>query len=202
MDKPIVFALIVIVSSGIAYYLWQEREAESILARNAPVEKTVNQAEQLHEEVEEQVKYPLPESVTPVLQEALEPVVSEPQAQAFVLPELDASDLALQGAVAEAAAYSGPLDRLIFSNIVRHLVVTSDNLTANKLPRQFAFTQQPDGNFVVDKTDTDTEFFLNEDNYKRYQPYVDLLGKIDNQQLVSIYVRYYPLFQEAYDELG
>ncbi|NKB37543.1 MAG: DUF3014 domain-containing protein [Gammaproteobacteria bacterium] len=202
MDKPIVFSLILIVASGLAYYLWQEREAEAVLSRNMPVEKTVNQSEKPDEEVEKKIEYPLPDNLVAAVQEEPDEVVAEPQAEAFVLPELDASDQAIQAAVSEATRYTVLVQKLIFANIIRHLVVTIDNLTAKKLPRQFAFTQRPDNKFVVEKTELDTEFFLNEENYKRYQPYMDLLSKIDNQQLVSMYVRYYPLFQEAYDELG
>jgi len=40
------------------------------------------------------------------------------------------------------------------------------------------------------------------ENAARYAPYVQLAGHIDTQQLVDVYVRFYPLFQEAYAELG
>ena len=39
-------------------------------------------------------------------------------------------------------------------------------------------------------------------NYERYKPLVQLIRTSDTQTLVAIYVRYYPLFQEAYESLG
>jgi hypothetical protein len=39
-------------------------------------------------------------------------------------------------------------------------------------------------------------------NFERYKPLVQLLRTADTQRLVAIYPRYYPLFQEAYENLG
>ena len=39
-------------------------------------------------------------------------------------------------------------------------------------------------------------------NYERYKPLVQLIRSMDTQQLVATYTRYYPLFQEAYENLG
>src|SRR5260370_335856 len=40
------------------------------------------------------------------------------------------------------------------------------------------------------------------DNAARYTPYVVAMEAIDSAKLVAIYVRLYPLFQQAYAELG
>jgi DUF3014 family protein len=40
------------------------------------------------------------------------------------------------------------------------------------------------------------------DNAARYTPYVRTLEAVDSAKLVALYVRLYPLFQEAYAELG
>jgi hypothetical protein len=39
-------------------------------------------------------------------------------------------------------------------------------------------------------------------NSARYLPYLRLAEAADTRQLVTVYVRYYPLFQQAYAELG
>jgi len=39
-------------------------------------------------------------------------------------------------------------------------------------------------------------------NFARYAPYVRMLEAVDSHALVQTYVRAYPLFQRAYEELG
>ena len=43
---------------------------------------------------------------------------------------------------------------------------------------------------------------LNAANYARYSRYVKLAQAIDSKRVAGIYVHYYPLFQQAYAELG
>jgi hypothetical protein len=43
---------------------------------------------------------------------------------------------------------------------------------------------------------------IGERNAARYLPYVRLAESVDLAKLVAVYVRYYPLFQQAYTELG
>jgi hypothetical protein len=53
---------------------------------------------------------------------------------------------------------------------------------------------------VVTK-DVDTAL-LDTRNFKRYAGFVNLAERIDTRKLITHYVRFYPLFQEAYEELG
>ena len=39
-------------------------------------------------------------------------------------------------------------------------------------------------------------------NYERYKPLVQLIRSTDTSSLLATYTRYYPLFQEAYENLG
>jgi hypothetical protein len=39
-------------------------------------------------------------------------------------------------------------------------------------------------------------------NYERYQPIMLLIRATDVEQAVTLYARYYPLFQDAYESLG
>ena len=43
---------------------------------------------------------------------------------------------------------------------------------------------------------------LRADNAERYTPYLRLMEQADTQKLVQTYVRFYPLFQKAYEDLG
>jgi hypothetical protein len=39
-------------------------------------------------------------------------------------------------------------------------------------------------------------------NYERYAPLIQLVRSTDDDKLIAFYVRHYPLFQEAYENLG
>ena len=43
---------------------------------------------------------------------------------------------------------------------------------------------------------------LNQKNFERYKPLVAAMSKLDMQQLSAVYVHFYPLFQQAYQNLG
>jgi len=84
--------------------------------------------------------------------------------------------------------------------IVPRFVATIDNL-----PRQTVslsrMAVKPIGG-APDTTQADGRILLRADNATRYQPYLKVMEQVDTQKLVQAYVRYYPLFQKAYQELG
>jgi hypothetical protein len=40
------------------------------------------------------------------------------------------------------------------------------------------------------------------ENYERYTPYVQLIAQLDVERLAALYLRVYPLLQQAYGEVG
>ncbi|MFC1774460.1 DUF3014 domain-containing protein [Pseudomonadota bacterium] len=44
--------------------------------------------------------------------------------------------------------------------------------------------------------------YLSNDNYARYDAFIDLFASINNDQMIALYLHYYPLIQAAYDNLG
>lgn len=123
-----------------------------------------------------------------------------PAAQEPPLPALADSDPAMQDAMA-AIFGKAPLDRIFhLQQIVQRFVATIDNL-----PRQTAAVQkmpvQPVGGALV-TTQSDGQTVLAADNASRYTPYVSVMEAADTTRLVATYVRFYPLFQKAYEDLG
>ena len=49
---------------------------------------------------------------------------------------------------------------------------------------------------------TEGHYVLSARNYARYDGLVSLAETVNLKQLVILYTRYYPLFQQAYEELG
>jgi hypothetical protein len=58
----------------------------------------------------------------------------------------------------------------------------------------------PSGAFIADGDELHST--LDARNFARYQPMVEVVRKLDMQQLAAVYVRFYPLFQSVYQNLG
>ncbi len=129
---------------------------------------------------------------------AIDPVVMQPPKQ---LPQLDESDSEIAADINNLIEGQALTDLFSFKSFIRHFVVTIDNMTNRKLPQRYIFTQRVADKFSVIKQELDTAL-LDSKNFKRYSPYVNLVDAIDSRKLVIVYVRFYPLFQEAYESLG
>jgi len=116
------------------------------------------------------------------------------------LPAVSESDGMLQDAMA-AIFTAVPLDRVFHLDaIVPRFVATIDNL-----PRQTAALQRMpvkpiDGRLLI--AQDDGRILLRADNATRYSTYMRVLDQVDTRKLVQTYVRFYPLFQKAYEDLG
>ncbi len=75
-----------------------------------------------------------------------------------------------------------------------------DNLPRQKVAVQKRPTAAAGGSFVADGDELHAT--LNPQNFARYQPMVAVIGKLDMRQVAAVYIRFYPLFQQAYQDLG
>ncbi len=91
---------------------------------------------------------------------------------------------------------------LVPKNIVRHTVVTIDNLPRKKTAVQMWPVKPIGGELAATREDNTEEFTLSAANYARYEPVISVLRNVDSAQLATLYKQYYPLFQEAYVSLG
>ncbi len=113
------------------------------------------------------------------------------------LPKLDESDDAISAAIGQLADVT---ELFLFESFVRHFVVTIDNMTNQKLPQRYIFNQRVPEKFLV--MVQEDKVLLDSKNFNRYTNFVSLTERIDSGRLVAFYVKFYPLFQEAYEELG
>jgi len=212
MKKPIVFVIIIFSLAIVAtYYPWQQDHESEIVTGN---EIVLESDEFLNiPEVNEKtgIKYPVPEVLSESIEvanvdekpthEAVEiPVVPEAIVVQPVkpLPLLDESDNAVTVAIKQLTDVAGLFS---YKSFIRHFVVTLDNMTNRKIPQRYVFTQRVPDKFAVIKQDVDTAL-LDSENFKRYSGFVNMAEQIDMRKLAIQYVRFYPLFQEAYEELG
>ena len=117
-----------------------------------------------------------------------------------LLPALDESDQPLIESL--YTVIESKLFQSLFNPnaIIRRFVTTVDNLSRKTIPRKYLSTLPVEGQFSV--RSEGSILYLDEANYNRYRPLISVLDALDLEKLVSIYIHYYPLFQQAYEDLG
>jgi len=127
------------------------------------------------------------------------PVPAAPE-ETQPLPDLATSDKPMSEALDAAVANPSAAGFLIPENIIRHIVVTIDNLPRQKLAVGKRPIVPTPGELIVDGDELHAT--LDARNFQRYAPLVNVLAKVDMQRLAAVYFRFYPLFQKVYQDLG
>jgi len=127
---------------------------------------------------------------------AATPVLPAEQA----LPLLKESDDSMAAILAKLFA-DQKLDRFFFAeHFIERFVVMVDNLPRQELPATNRPLKKTPGEFLTSGERDNLTISL--DNAQRYTPLVRMLTALDQSQVVAVYRRLYPLFQEAYVQLG
>lgn len=178
--KWLYYAVPVVVAVGIGvalYYGRSHRQAEQQQVSQPPA---VTQPESTP--AEPPVRNPLEETTPP-----------KP------LPSLTDSDPPMQESL--SGVFGKALDPfLVPKNIIRHTVVTIDNLPRKKTAVQMWPVKPIGGELLA--TGEEDALTLGADNYARYDRLIKILQSTDTAQIATLYKQYYPLFQEAYVSLG
>lgn len=128
--------------------------------------------------------YPVPEAV--------------PTAPA--LPTIADSDSAFRDALI-AVPGAAPIEAwLIPDMLIRRIVVTIDNLPRDRVAVKLRPLKPVAGEFLVDTNNIG--YTIGVANASRYNSVVSLFLAISDDALVALYFRWYPLFQQAYRDLG
>lgn len=176
INKPmiVVAAVVVAVGVGVAYYFHSRNAAP----KTAPI------------------------AVQPPPAPPAEPAIEHPvpsSAAAGPLPSLNDSDPSMKDAIGGLVG-ANSMQYLVADNIIRHLVVTIDNLPRQKAPAAKRPTVALAGQFQVEGDDVHAT--LDPKNFARYDPMVNVVRQLDMQRAADVYFRFYPLFQSAYQDLG
>lgn len=124
--------------------------------------------------------------------------IEDEPAQDKPLPALSDSDPAMQESL--SGLFGRALDEhLVPTDIIRNVVVTIDNLPRKKTTPQRWPVKPATGAFAASGAE---ELTLSDANYARYASVVKLVQNADAGQVAAMYRRFYPLFQEAYVDLG
>src|ERR1700729_3039336 len=144
-------------------------------------------------------------AATPLTPEAAAPAIRNPLPEVAgnatpPLPALDESDVPLHDALGDVVGKQA-VDRIFKPELlVRHIVGSIDNLSRRHLAVELRPTKPLPGAFIA--TGNDQQGTIDVANFQRYVPYVQAVQAIDTKRLAALYVRFYPLFQQAYQSLG
>lgn len=116
------------------------------------------------------------------------------------LPPLDDSDKAVTSALASIPGADGLAGLLLARGLIPHIVATVDALPRRTIGSSILPLRTPQGAFVVDTSSGKP--MLDSKDFARYDPYMKIAEAVDPRTLVTWYVHWYPLFQQAYRELG
>ena len=183
MKKTAPFMLLIILFAAAAWYFFT-REPEAVhelppayLPPAMPAEE-----QQAEPQIEDSLAY------------------SEPVILPDPLPLLDASDPELTLALAEIAGVERLAEYLVKNQIISRIVATVGSLTSRQVPSQINPIRSAAGKFIAE---TEGESMLmSAENFARYDGYVALMQDVNTDALVALYQRYYPLFQQAWEENG
>ncbi len=150
-----------------------------------------------------------PPAAVPVAKPAPPPVSAEPQVAhplgeesgaAVALPALNDSDPLVRDSLVGVLGRHPVEDYLAPQNIVRHIVVTVDNLPRKKLAVELRPLKVTPGQTAIATQGELTT--LSDANFERYGPLVKVVQSCDARSLALVYERLYPLFQQSYEDLG
>ncbi len=182
VNKPVIVVAAVVLVSGAAIALYLHHRHAHLASVSGAAQPTLPPAPS-----EPAIEHPVPP-------------VSDESAFKGPLPALADSDPVMIEALGAVAGGATVAHYLVPDNIIRHIVVTIDNLPRQKVPVDKRPTVPVGGTFLADGDELHAT--LNPKNFARYEPMVAVIRKLDMQQVATVYLHYYPLFQHVYQDLG
>lgn len=203
----ILATLLVIAMLAAVGYLW-------VLRSTAPQPQPQPQSQSLGPADQSRSADPsAPPPLTPQQLMSLKPVAADAMGQSgagdgrsnaaplsLPLPALNASDGPVRSSLIDLDSSRLLADWLVDEELVRKFVVMVDNMANGQIPRKHSVLKPLKDSFRV--REKDDQYYLNGYNFSRYSPYVESLLALDPVELSRLYQHYYPLFQQAYGELG
>lgn len=175
----IVIAILVISGGFAAYFFWQQIE---------PVPAPVL------------VNAPLPQPPAPAETPEVRNVVEAPPPAQPPLPALTDSDKLILDALAGLVGNKSLMERLHADRFILNFVATIDNLPTRRASMNVMPVNPAPGKFI--SAGGQGNLTISPNNAARYSAYVRIAEAIDAKKLVGLYIRLYPLFQQAYEQLG
>jgi hypothetical protein len=184
LARWLVVAVILAAAGGFAWWQWSQRAAPATPLVAVPDQPT------------EAPTAEMPPAVPPTPQN---PVDALAKADA-VLPALNDSDVQMTAALGELIGGKRMAAFLQLDGFVRRVVATIDNLGRSQAAVRMWPVQPAPGRFATAGAAGATT--IDAANAGRHEAFVAFVESLDVQRAAALYARLYPLFQEAYEELG
>lgn len=178
--KKVLGSLFVVILLGLAafaFFLWQQGPTYQ-----APPETPAAVPAPPVAAPEPAIRYPVPETA------------EKP------LPPLEQSDAVTLAALADVFGKKAVKQFFQPQEVVRRIVVTVDNLPRKVVSAQLMPTTPVGGKFRT--AGEGGALTMAQGNFDRYTPFVRLAEMVDAKTFAAAYTRLYPLFQQAYRDLG
>lgn len=183
-------ALLVSFIAGVFLFFWVQLNKPVPVKEIAPVPEII-----LPEPVTvtQEPAYPVPETVA-----------EEPEEEP--LPTLEDSDPAISAAIISLLGNTDLSKHLATDSLIPRIVATVDNLVRPRAAERLRPISGLPGQFVVtvagETADGVTEYLLDPSNFQRYDWLIARVSQVNIPAVTATYQRYYPLFQQAYSDLG
>jgi hypothetical protein len=187
MKNPLVW-IIVIALAALAAWYFTVRQDQAELAQTEVIPAVEPPAP-----APEPERYPV-EDIAPPMPEPEEEEAMAPPPEP--LPALEESDEEVRAEVGELPGAQGLDELLVAEFLLGRIVSTVDALDTRRVAPPARPMQPVPGRFQVLESDDRT--VMSPKNAERYTPYVQLIANVETDDLVALYLRYYPLLQEAY----
>lgn len=190
---PVTVVIILIAAAG-AYFYFELDDAAKQETQTAKTEPL-----QIPEDTTPEIQHPITESPV-IIGDSTEETSTVTEVEESI-SYLEESDNKIKEIL--SGIFGNELVNQIFqkTGIINHFVVTIDSLPKKEVPVKYRLLPPTPGKFLVHKDSSD-KITLDPENFKRYDIYMQMLNKLDTEQFVKWYKRFYPLIQEEYDSLG
>ncbi len=163
----------------VALFFWPEGEPDNIAVREPDIAQAGS------------------ETAAPEIEN---PIVTPPQPPETPLPPLADSDQAAGNTLSGLIGAARFTSWFVPDDLIRRMVVTVDNLPREKVAMRLRPVRAVTPAFAP--AGADDSPVLVEASFARYEPWVGAAEEVDIDRLFSAYTSFYPLFQQAYEELG
>lgn len=182
-----VILVVVLLGAGALWWRWSQTQAPTPVSATTPQETPSASAP-----ADAPTPPPQAEQTAP-----LNPVETPPDA---ALPQLSESDARVTSALNELLGRKNVATFLNVDGFVRRFVATVDNLPREHAPSRMWPAQPAGQRFATTGSGDQTTIAL--DNAQRYTPMVLMAEQVDPAAAAGVYFKLYPLFQQAFEELG
>ncbi|MGJ7492217.1 DUF3014 domain-containing protein [Variovorax sp. ZT4R33] len=183
--SAVVILVLIAIAAAAGWWYWSQRNVEVPTPPPAATAPAVPDAAP-----------PPPLAAAPGPQNPVD-ALAEPDA---VLPALGDSDAQAGKALAELVGAQRVAALLNVDGFVRHVVATIDNLPRAQAPSRMWPMQPAPERFSVDGEGARQS--ISRANAARYAAFTGMVEAVDAERAATLYARFYPLFQQAYEELG